>query len=205
MAFGDELRAFNKSAEQIRNEKKEEARKIIGQLLTENFENWASYIFEAIESDIKKKAELGFFQIIGVDKKEIVGTTELRSDINGFYNSRNKIRCIVHPCFKITLDEEKRVALEEVFDKFAKGKNTDACMSCMGVGLMLVDNSLWCQRLYFTKAERLLFFIKLNGKPKTEYVESLINRVTELCEADGIKVKFQRNSGCIKVNYSIKY
>ena len=91
------------------------------------------------------------------------------------------------------------------FDKYARGRNTNSCMPCMGVGLMLVDDCLWCQRLYFTKEERLLFFIKLSGKPKTEYVESLMNRVAELCASEGIKIKFQRDSGCVRVNYSIKY
>lgn len=205
MAFSDELRGFEKSAEQIKHEKKEETKRVIGQLLNDNFENWATYIFEAIRDDIKKKAEQGFFQIIGTDKKEIVGTTELRGETSGFYNSSNKIRCTVHPCFKIALDKESKEILEAGFDKYARGRNTNSCMPCMGVGLMLVDDCLWCQRLYFTKEERLLFFIKLSGKPKTEYVESLMNRVAELCATEGIKIKFQRDSGCVRVNYSIKY
>ncbi len=205
MAFSDELRGFDKSAEQIKREKKEEAKDIIGQLLAEHIDNWASYIFEAIRDDIKKKAEQGFFQIIGKDKKEIVGVTELRSDTSGFYNTHDGMRCNVHPCYKIPISDEVRATLEAGFDRNAKSKDSNTCMPCMGVGLLLVDNYLWCQRIYFTKEEKLFFLIKLSSKPKTEYVETLIDKVQALGMAEGIKIKFLAESGCIVANYSIKY
>ncbi|MBQ7761319.1 MAG: hypothetical protein IJ400_04615 [Clostridia bacterium] len=205
MALSDELRGFEKSAEQIKREKKEEVKRIVGQLLVDNLDNWASYIFEMVKSDIKKKAEQGFFQIIGKDKKEIVGVTELRSEANGFYNTHDGMRCNVHPCYKISIDEKTRELLEGGFDRNAKSKDSNVCMPCMGVGVLLVDNSIWCQRLYFTREEKLLFFIKLGGKPKTEYVETLMERVQELGLRENIKIKLQAESGCVKANYSIKY
>ena len=205
MAFTDELRDFDKSAEQIKLEKRGELREIIAKLLNDNFENWASYIFGIVKADIKKKAEQGLFQIVGKDKKEISGATELRSEINGFYKTRTGMRCNVHPCFKISLDEETRAKLEQNFDERAKGKDASKCMNFTGVGVMLVDDSLWCQRIYFDKPEKMFFLFTVSGKPKSEFVEALVQKVEELGESEEIKIKVLPESGCIRVNYSIKY
>lgn len=205
MAFSEELRGFDISAEQRKHEKKDEAKRVIGQLLDEHIDKWASYILKAVQDDIKKKAEQGLFQLIGTDKKQIVGVAEFRGEDSGFYKNREGIRCNVHPCYKITVTPEQKEILLAGFNKFAMDKKSRACMRCSGVGVSLIDDQLWCQRLYFTKAERLFYFFKISGKPASEYVELLASKVSELGENESIKIKLQPETGSVRASYSIKY